>query len=186
MFYAGKLLCAELYDDSAYPYTNVKAVWEANKGKHAGKCVVVNAHWHDPGPKYIGNYKINGHTLSEQYPGMAISGMVPVTFSPFAYAVLPMSMSPAVAVASIVSGPVVMSRILSAKSLAFIGAALPSLFLIALAMAVRFSDCTLIAHRPFRLYVCYQPQVESFMIATNQSPQLWCRRLLGRPLSAHV
>lgn len=118
--------------------------------------------------------------------GMAISGMVPVTFSPFAYAVLPMSMSPAVAVASIVSGPVVMSRILSAKSLAFIGAALPSLFLIALAMAVRFSDCTLIAHRPFRLYVCYQPQVESFMIATNQSPQLWCRRLLGRPLSAHV
>ena len=118
--------------------------------------------------------------------GMAISGMVPVTFSPFAYAVLPMSMSPAVAVASIVSGPVVMSRILSAKSLAFIGAALPSLFLIALAMAVRFSDCTLIAHRPFRLYVCYQPQVESFMIETNQSPQLWCRRLLGRPLSAHV
>ena len=70
MFYAGKLLCAELYDDSTYPYTNVKAVWEANKGKHAGKCVVVNAHWHNPGPKYIGNYKINGHTLSEQYPGM--------------------------------------------------------------------------------------------------------------------
>lgn len=118
--------------------------------------------------------------------GMAISGMVPVTFSPFAYAVFPESMSPAVAVASIVSGSVVISRILSAKSLAFIGAALPSLFLIALAMAARFSDCTLIAHRPFRLYVCYQPQVESFMIETNQSPQLWCRRLLGRPLSAHV
>ena len=68
MLYTGKLLHAELYDDSAWPYTNVKAVWEAYKDKHLGHCIVVNAHWHDPGPSYIGNYKIDGKVLSEDYP----------------------------------------------------------------------------------------------------------------------
>ena len=68
MLYTGKLLHAELYDDSAWPYTNVKSVWEAYKDKHPGHCIVVNAHWHDPGPEYIGNYKIAGRVLSEDYP----------------------------------------------------------------------------------------------------------------------
>lgn len=68
MLYHNKLLHAELYDDSTYPYTNVKAVWETHKDKHPGHCIVVNAHWHDPGPKYIGNYKIDGQVLSEDYP----------------------------------------------------------------------------------------------------------------------
>lgn len=68
MLYTGKLLHAELYDDSAWPYTNVKSVWEAYKDKHPGHCIVVNAHWHDPGPSYIGNYKIDGKVLSEDYP----------------------------------------------------------------------------------------------------------------------
>lgn len=68
MLYHNKLLHAELYDDSTYPYTNVKAVWETHKDKHPGHCIVVNAHWHDPGPSYIGNYKIDGKALSEDYP----------------------------------------------------------------------------------------------------------------------
>lgn len=68
MLYTGKLLYAELYDDSTYPYTGVRAVWEANRDKHPGHCIVVNAHWHDPGPSYIGNYKIDGKVLSEDYP----------------------------------------------------------------------------------------------------------------------
>ena len=68
MLYTGKLLYAELYDDSTYPYTGVRAVWETHKDKHPGHCIVVNAHWHDPGPSYIGNYKIDGKVLSEDYP----------------------------------------------------------------------------------------------------------------------
>lgn len=68
MLYTGKLLHAELYDDSAWPYTNVKEVWETQHSKHPGRCIVTNAHWHDPGPKYIGNYKIAGQVLSEDYP----------------------------------------------------------------------------------------------------------------------
>lgn len=28
MLYTGKLLYAELHDDSTYPYTGVRAVWE--------------------------------------------------------------------------------------------------------------------------------------------------------------
>ena len=67
MLYTGKLLYAELYDDSTYPYTNVKAVWEANRDKHPGRLIVTNADWHDPGPKPIGNYKIDGRVLSQQY-----------------------------------------------------------------------------------------------------------------------
>lgn len=67
MLYTGKLLYAELYDDSTYPYTNVKAVWETNRDKHPGRLIVTNADWHDPGPKPIGNYKIDGRVLSQQY-----------------------------------------------------------------------------------------------------------------------
>ena len=67
MLYTGKLLYAELYDDSTYPYTGVRAVWEANRDKHPGRLIVTNADWHDPGPKPIGNYKIDGRVLSQQY-----------------------------------------------------------------------------------------------------------------------
>lgn len=67
MLYHNKLLHAELYDDSTYPYTNVKAVWETNRDKHPGRLIVTNADWHDPGPKPIGNYKIDGRVLSQQY-----------------------------------------------------------------------------------------------------------------------
>lgn len=63
----GKLLHAELLDDSTYPYTDVREVWERNKDKHAGRLIVVNAHWHDPGPAYIGNYKAGGRELSRQF-----------------------------------------------------------------------------------------------------------------------
>lgn len=67
MLYHGKLLHAELYDDMTPPYTNVRAVWEANRDKHPGRLIVTNADWHDPGPKPIGNYKIDGRVLSQQY-----------------------------------------------------------------------------------------------------------------------
>lgn len=73
MFYTNTLLYAELYDDMSYPYTNVKKVWEANKDKHPGRCIVVNAHWYDPGPKQCGNYKVGGVVLSNQWPG-ALTG----------------------------------------------------------------------------------------------------------------
>ena len=63
----GKLLHAELLDDSTYPYTDVREVWERNKGKHAGRLIVINAHWHDPGPAYCGNYKAGGRELSRQF-----------------------------------------------------------------------------------------------------------------------
>ena len=71
MLYHNKLLHAELYDDSTYPYTDVKKVWEANKDKHPGKLIVANAHWHDPGPAYCGNYKVGGKVLSNQYGSLA-------------------------------------------------------------------------------------------------------------------
>lgn len=63
----GKLLHAELVDDSTYPYTDVREVWERNRDKHAGRLIVTNAHWHDPGPAYIGNYKAGGRELSRQF-----------------------------------------------------------------------------------------------------------------------
>lgn len=63
----GKLLHAELLDDSTYPYTDVREVWERNKDKHAGRLIVTNAHWHDPGPAYIGNYRAGGRELSRQF-----------------------------------------------------------------------------------------------------------------------
>lgn len=68
MLYTGTLLRAELYDDHAYPYTNVKAVYEANKGKYPGKLIVSNAHWYTTSPavKPCGNYKVNGTVLSKE------------------------------------------------------------------------------------------------------------------------
>lgn len=67
MLHHGRLLHAELVDDSTYPYTDVREVWERNRDKHAGRLIVVNAHWHDPGPAYIGNYKAGGRELSRQF-----------------------------------------------------------------------------------------------------------------------
>lgn len=73
MLYHNKLLHAELYDDSTYPYTDVREVWERNKDKHGGRLIVTNAHWHDPGPAYCGNYKVDGKVLSNQWPD-AVTG----------------------------------------------------------------------------------------------------------------
>ena len=68
MLHTGTLLRAELYDDHAYPYTNVKAVYEANKNRHPGKLIVTNAHWYTVSPKVAptGNYKVNGTVLSKE------------------------------------------------------------------------------------------------------------------------
>ncbi len=65
MIYTGKLLRAEIYDDHTKPYTNVKAVYEAHKGKYPGKLIVTNGHWYDPGPQPCGNYKVAGTVLSK-------------------------------------------------------------------------------------------------------------------------
>lgn len=73
MIHTGKLLYAELYDDMTPPYTNVRAVWEARHSRHPGRCIVTNAHWHDPGPKQCGNYKVDGKVLSNQWPD-AVTG----------------------------------------------------------------------------------------------------------------
>lgn len=67
MIYTGKLLHAELYAGMMPPYTNVRAVWEANHAKHPGHCIVINGHWWDAGPKQCGNYKAGGRVLSRQY-----------------------------------------------------------------------------------------------------------------------
>ncbi len=68
MIYTGKLLRAEIYDDHTKPYTNVKAVYEAHKGKYPGKLIVTNAHWYTTSPsvKPCGNYKVNGTVLSKE------------------------------------------------------------------------------------------------------------------------
>lgn len=68
MIHTGTLLRAEIYDDHTAPYTNVKAVYEANKGKHPGKLIVTNAHWYTTSPsvKPCGNYKVNGTVLSKE------------------------------------------------------------------------------------------------------------------------
>ena len=71
MYYTGKLTAAELYDRSTAPYTNVREVWDNLHNKHPGRCIVTNAHWHNPGPEYIGNYKIKGRVLSEDYDRQA-------------------------------------------------------------------------------------------------------------------
>ena len=67
MIHTGKLLHMELYDDMMPPYTNVQAMWEARHSRHPGHCIVTNAHWHDPGPAYCGNYKAGGRELSRQF-----------------------------------------------------------------------------------------------------------------------
>ena len=67
MIHTGTLLRAEIYDDHTAPYTNVKAVYTANAGKHPGKLIVTNAHWYDPGPTPCGNYKAGGKVISQQY-----------------------------------------------------------------------------------------------------------------------
>lgn len=68
MLHTGTLLRAEIYDDHSYPYTNVKAVYEAHKGKYPGKLIVTNAHWYTVSPKVAptGNYKVNGTVLSKE------------------------------------------------------------------------------------------------------------------------
>lgn len=68
MLHTGTLLRAEIYDDHTSPYTNVKAVYEANKNKHPGKLVVTNAHWYRTEPIIpVGNYKVGGKIISQQY-----------------------------------------------------------------------------------------------------------------------
>lgn len=68
MLHTGTLLRAEIYDDHIKPYTNVKAVYEANKGRFPGKLIVTNAHWYTVSPKVAptGNYKVNGTVLSKE------------------------------------------------------------------------------------------------------------------------
>lgn len=68
MLHTGTLLRAEIYDDHTKPYTNVKAVYEAHKGKYPGKLIVTNAHWYTTSPKVAptGNYKVNGTVLSKE------------------------------------------------------------------------------------------------------------------------
>lgn len=73
MLYSGKLLACELYDSMGREHTNVKRVWEARHSRHAGRCVVMNAHWFGAGPMQIGNYKVAGQVLSDQWPG-ALTG----------------------------------------------------------------------------------------------------------------
>lgn len=68
MIYTGTLLRAELYDDHVKPYTNVKAVYEANRGRFPGKLIVTNAHWYRTEPiTPVGNYKVGGTVISQQY-----------------------------------------------------------------------------------------------------------------------
>ena len=50
MLHTGTLLRAEIYDDHIKPYTNVKAVYEAHKGKYPGKLIVTNGHWYNTKP----------------------------------------------------------------------------------------------------------------------------------------
>ena len=58
MLHTGTLLRAEIYDDHTKPYTNVKAVYEAHKGKSPGQLIVTNGHWYNTKPVTpCGNYK---------------------------------------------------------------------------------------------------------------------------------
>lgn len=68
MLHTGTLLRAEIYDDHTKPYTNVKAVYEANKGRFPGKLIVTNGHWYDTKTLApVGNYKVGGKIISQQY-----------------------------------------------------------------------------------------------------------------------
>ena len=68
MFYSGKLTHMILHDDSKWPYSTLEDVWEYYHDMYEGHCIVINAHWHDPGPRYCGDYKVQGKILSNQYP----------------------------------------------------------------------------------------------------------------------
>ncbi len=86
MIYTGKLLRAEIYDDHTKPYTNVKAVYEAHKGKYPGKLIVTNGHWYNTkSVTPCGNYKVNGTVLStEEWMDWGFgwnSGQIPVMVS---------------------------------------------------------------------------------------------------------
>ena len=68
MIHTGTLLRAEIYDDHTKPYTNVKAVYEAHKGKYPGKLIVTNGHWYNTKTLApVGNYKVGGKIISQQY-----------------------------------------------------------------------------------------------------------------------
>lgn len=68
MLHTGKLYRAELYDKHSAPYTNVKAVYDANKDRYPNKkLIVTNAHWYDFGAKPCGNYKVAGNAISAQW-----------------------------------------------------------------------------------------------------------------------
>lgn len=68
MLHTGTLLRAEIHDDHTKPYTNVKAVYEANKGRFPGKLIVTNGHWYDTKTLApVGNYKVGGKIISQQY-----------------------------------------------------------------------------------------------------------------------
>ena len=68
MFYSGKLTHMILHDDSKWPYSTLEDVWKQYHDRYEGHCIVINAHWHDPGPRYCGDYKVQGKILSNQYP----------------------------------------------------------------------------------------------------------------------
>ena len=73
MLYTGTLLRAEIYDDHTKPYTNVKAVYEAHKGKYPGKLIVTNGHWYNTKPVTpCGNYKVNGTVLRSGWTGASV------------------------------------------------------------------------------------------------------------------
>ena len=68
MNYTGILKRAELYDDHTAPYTNVQAVYNANKGRFPNLYLIVtDAHWDAPGHKPCGNYKVAGKVLSREW-----------------------------------------------------------------------------------------------------------------------
>ena len=66
MLFCGNLIRAELINDYAPPYTDVKRLYEEHRDKHPGKLIVTNGHWWDPGPKPCGNYKAGGKVLSTE------------------------------------------------------------------------------------------------------------------------
>ena len=68
MFYSGKLTHMILHDDRKWPYSTLENVWEQYHDRYEGHCIVINAHWYDPGPRYCGDYKVQGEILSNQYP----------------------------------------------------------------------------------------------------------------------
>ena len=78
MLHSGKLFRAEIYTDNKYPYTDVKQLYEANKGRYPDKRLfVMNGHWWDSKAQFVGNLKANGVVLSREWDstlGYAWSG----------------------------------------------------------------------------------------------------------------